>query len=199
MLLAGGLMISGSVMTTMEATAQIPSPRAVVINQVRIPDDTLRVLQQRLGTAIASGRYWYDNMTGAWGKEGGPTLGFTLAGLNLGGPLRADASNGNTNVFINGRELHQLDVMGLQQITGVVLPGRYWVDAQGYGGYEGGPPMFNLKMLAEQAARNRGGLWKGSGAGAGESYGGGAWSYGNSNTGIGVISDGEGGMVIFDH
>jgi hypothetical protein len=80
-----------------------------------------------------------------------------------------------------------------------VLPGRYWVDSQGTGGYEGGPALFNLRMLAAQAAQNRGGLWKGPGAGVGESYGGGAWSYSNSNTGIGVISDGEGGMAVFDH
>ncbi len=33
-----------------------------------------------------------------------------------------------------------------------VYPGRYWVDAFGNGGLEGGPASFNLRMLAQQAA-----------------------------------------------
>jgi hypothetical protein len=193
-LIVAGITLAGGMMTSQDASAQ-ERPRTVVINRVTIPPDTLRLLEQRFGTGIPDGRYWYDNMTGAWGVEGGPTAGFTLAGLSLGGPLRADASSGNTGVFINGRELHALDVLGLQRIVGVVYQGRYWVNAQGIGGIEGGPPMFDLRAMAAQSSR----LWKGSGAGVGEDYGGGAWAYGNSNTGIGVISDGEGGMMVFDH
>src|SRR6266540_1234336 len=67
--------------------------------------------------------YWYDAMSGAWGYQGGPTAGFTLPGIRLGGMLRADASNGNTGVFINGRELHFQDVIGLRQFCQVVMPG----------------------------------------------------------------------------
>jgi hypothetical protein len=48
-----------------------------------------------------------------------------------------------------------------------VIPGRYWVDAQGNGGYEGGPAIFNLYVLAQQAARSRSGS---------------SWYYGNSLT-----------------
>ncbi len=33
-----------------------------------------------------------------------------------------------------------------------VYRGRWWVDAQGSGGIEGGPPSFNLRLLARQAA-----------------------------------------------
>jgi hypothetical protein len=172
--------------------------RSVTINQARLDDDALRLIEQRLQARVPDGSYWYDKISGAWGLEGGPTLGFTLPGLGIGGPLRPDASNGNTGVFINGRQLHLMDVQSLQQITGVVLPGRYWVDAQGNGGYEGGPVLFNLRLLAQQAASRSGGMWRTPGGGVGESYGGGAWAYGNSNTGIGVISDGEGGMMIFD-
>jgi hypothetical protein len=102
--------------------------------------------------------------------EGGPALGQIHAGLKLGGALRADASGGGqgklTGLFINGRELHPRDVAALQQIT-PVIPGRYWVDAQGNGGYEGGPAIFNLYVLAQQAARRGGGS---------------SWYYGNSLT-----------------
>jgi hypothetical protein len=83
---------------------------------------------------------------GGWG---GPTLGFIQPGLDVGGPLRFDASNGDTGVFINGRELHRLDVLGLQRF-GPVWPGRYWVDAMGNFGFEGGIMIGNLWMLAQQ-------------------------------------------------
>ncbi len=173
--------------------------RAVVVNAARLGDEALRQLEQRFGAAVPDGDYWYDKVSGAWGRQGGPALGLTLPGLDVGGPLRADASNGNTGVFMNGRELHHVDVLGLQQIAGAVSPGRYWIDAQGNGGYEGGPALFNLRLMAQQAAAARGGLWTTPGsAGVGESYGGGAWAYGNANTGIGVLSDGEGGMMIFN-
>jgi hypothetical protein len=41
-------------------------------------------------------------------------------------------------VFINGRQLHMMDVAALMQIT-QVYQGRWWVDAQGNFGAEGGP------------------------------------------------------------
>ena len=87
-------------------------------------------------------------------------MGFVIPGIAVGGSLSANASGGNTNVFINGRELHPLDVLGLQQL-GPVLPGRYWVDAQWNCGYEGGPALFNLAFLmrARSGGGNRGGAW----------------------------------------
>jgi hypothetical protein len=105
--------------------------------------------------------------------QGGPTLGFIQAGLDIGGPLRADASNGDTEVFINGRQLHRLDVIGLQQL-GPVLPGRYWVDAMGNFGFEGGMMIGNLWLLAQQRLTNgaRGGgpwaVYGGGGVAAGD-------------------------------
>ena len=64
----------------------------------------------------------------------------------LGGPLKANASNGNTRVFINGRQLHVLDVVALQQITPRVS-GRYWVDCSGKH-RSGGGRRLNLWSLA---------------------------------------------------
>jgi hypothetical protein len=120
---------------------------------------TLERLERGVGR-LDDGAYWYDPRTGASGRWGGPTLAFLSPGLTLGGPLPADASGGGqgmlTGVFINGRELHPLDVLGLQQLIGQVLPGRWWVDAQGNYGLEGGPPLGNLMVLA-QANRSGGG------------------------------------------
>jgi hypothetical protein len=133
--------------------------RAVHVNRVALDAKEIAALEKTYRVRILDGRYWYDKVSGAWGMEGGPALGQIHAGLKLGGALRADASGGGqgrlTGVFINGRELHPRDVAALQQITPVV-PGRYWVDAQGNGGYEGGPAIFNLYALAQQAARSRG-------------------------------------------
>src|SRR6516162_5085404 len=93
-----------------------------------------------------------DARTGAAGRWAGPTLTFLPAGLDLAGPLPAEASGGGsgqlTAVFINGRELHPVDVAMMQQLVGQVWPGRWWVDGQGNFGLEGGPPMGNLVSLA---------------------------------------------------
>ena len=121
---------------------------------------TLERLERGVGR-LDDGAYWYDPRTGASGRWGGPTLAFLPPGLSLGGPLPADASGGGqgtlTGVFVNGRELHPLDVLGLQQLIGQVWPGRWWVDAQGNYGLEGGPALGNLVLLAPRRGSSSGG------------------------------------------
>ena len=109
--------------------------------------------------------------------------------MPLGGELPPDISKGGTQVFINGRELHPVDVQGLARLVGPVAPGRYWLDAQGNAGYENGPAIANLRVLAQSLYRQ--------GNGVGETYGSGAGAYGNLNTGIGIITDGAGGAAVF--
>jgi len=137
------------------------SGRSVVINGESLDDATLAALEGTYGVVIQDARYWYDPVCGAWGFEGGPGVGLILPGLDLGGPLTADASNGDTGVFVNGRELHQLDVMALMPLVGPVVPGRYWLDAWGNVGLEGGPALVNLVQLA-QAQYGQGGGGGGS-------------------------------------
>jgi hypothetical protein len=117
--------------------------RSVVINGQRLSDQTVEALERTFRIKVMDGQYWYDRMNGSWGLQGGPTAGFIMAGLDLGGPLRADASNGDTGVFINGRQLHRVDVARLSQI-GPVLPGRCWMDALGNIGLEGQPAFGNI-------------------------------------------------------
>lgn len=130
--------------------------RQVFINRTRLSDAKVKSLEQKFRVRIPDGAYWYDRVSGAWGVEGGPAAGFILPDLNLGGPLRADASRGKTGVFVNGRELHALDVRALLRIT-PVYKGRFWVDSKGNGGYEGGEAFFNLIQLAREAGVLQGG------------------------------------------
>ena len=138
-------------------TSGTPGTRNVVINEQRLSDAEINQIEQTYQIRIEDANYWYDPILGAWGVKGWPTLGFIAPGLNLGGPLQSDASGGGTHVFVNGRELHPYDVMALQNITGPILPGRYFITGQGLAGYEGGPPMWNLAQMAAQTQRGGGG------------------------------------------
>src|SRR5262245_3610007 len=126
---------------------------------------TIAMLEMRYGP-IPDGAYWYDAATGAAGMWGGPVAAVLPAGLSLGGRLPADASGGGqgflTGTFVNGRELHPYDVVRLRQLFGVVYPGRYWWDAMGNTGIEGGPMIGNFRQLVRQRG--------GSGAGGGDPF-----------------------------
>ncbi|MBA3463598.1 MAG: hypothetical protein H0T46_26815 [Deltaproteobacteria bacterium] len=135
-----------------------------------------------------AGDYWYDARSGAAGRWGGPTLGFLPAGLQLGGPLPPNASGGGngmiTGVFINGRELHPVDVQVMMKIYGQVIPGRWWVDAQGNAGQEGGPPLLNLIQLAQQRGKAAESYYRSDGRGNNAFVGGGCVSL-STSTGSG--------------
>jgi hypothetical protein len=152
--------------------------RHVVINGRRLGAEELARVEQAYRIRIPDADYWYDRTLGAWGAAGQPTMGFIAPGIDLGGPLRADASGGGTRVFVNGRELPPADLMALQQITGQVPPGRYFITAQGLAGYEGGPALWNLAALAAQSA------------------GGGSRSWQSRLTGASGFSDGNTGAVF---
>lgn len=128
----------------------------IYVNGVQLNRKTIQSLQAYYGVRLQSGHFWYDKVSGLWGFEGGPTMGQMMPALNLGGPLKPHASGGNTGVFINGRELHSLEVLYLRSIFGQVFPGRYWLNSQGVGGFVGGPPLFNLNTSAYGSTAGRG-------------------------------------------
>lgn len=138
--------------------------RKVVINGVRLSDSDLARVEQAYQIHIPDADYWYYPVLGAWGGRGGPTMGFILPGPDLGGPLQADASGGGTYVSINGRVLPPSDLAALQGLTGPIAPGRYFITAQGYAGYEGGPVRWNLATLMANSPGGGGGgstTWQG--------------------------------------
>ena len=119
--------------------------------------ETLAQLEGRSGQRVPDGDYWYDPRSGAAGRWGGPVASVLPAGLALGGPLPANASGGGTGIYINGRDIHPIDAQNLYALVGPVAPGRYWVDAQGNAGLEGGPALVNLYAAAQQAQQRGGG------------------------------------------
>ncbi|MBL8013267.1 MAG: hypothetical protein JNN05_05410 [Candidatus Omnitrophica bacterium] len=156
--------------------------RKIYYNRVMLTDAQAGQLENLFQGHIPDGRYWYDKTSGAWGMEGGPTAGFVYAGMDLPGPMPADISGKGTGVFINGREIHPLDKQGLQQLFGSAPQGRYWLDAQGNLGPEGGVAVVNVAMAIAQVQSRQGG---------------GSVSHGYPGTGArGTLgSDGEGGSI----
>lgn len=177
------------------AMPTIQETRYAVVNNVQLDEETLIVLEQQYALRIEDGEYWYDPILGAWGFQGGPTVGFTWPNLALGGPLAPDASEGYTGVFLNGRELDQQDLINLAQILGPLPYGRYWLDAQGYYGYEGGGALGNMIYLAQEANLSN---QNGSGGYSRSTYGGYIASDGQTSgffdpeSGCSVLSDGGG-------
>ena len=126
--------------------------RGIAVNGVPIDGAAIAALENDYRTRLAPGRYWYDSYSGLWGHELGAGQGQIAPGLHLGGPLSPWASVGDragiTGVFVNGRELHPQELDYLQRLYGRVQRTRYWLDARGIGGYEGGPPQFDLRARA---------------------------------------------------
>src|SRR5262245_9580967 len=94
--------------------------QVVVVNGARLPNTAVIALQLAYRTIIPSGRYWYDPASGLWGREGQPLAGQMHAGLKIGGSLREDASDGDTDVHVNGRRLPRAELQALQQLVGPV-------------------------------------------------------------------------------
>lgn len=121
------------------------SDPGIVVNAAPLTEETLQQLRQLYPVTIEPGRYWYDAVSGAYGREGQPIAGQMIPGLALGGPLAANASGGTSGVFINGRELTIGEKAFIERLCQTpVAAGRYWVLATGVGGYEGQGAFFNL-------------------------------------------------------
>lgn len=133
------------------------SSAGLTVNGVAVSAEAIASLERAYARPIQPGRYWYDKQSGLWGLEGQPLSGQMAPNLEMGGPLKANASKGNTGVFINGRELPAQEVTVLQQF-GPVVSGHYWMNAQGIGGVEGGPAIFDLGA-AITAQSKKGGGW----------------------------------------
>ncbi|KAG6536296.1 extra-large guanine nucleotide-binding protein 1-like [Zingiber officinale] len=81
---------------------------------------------------LKPGDYWYDKVSGYWGKEGHKPDSIITPNLNVGGHLKETASKGNTGIQINGREITKAE-MTMLKWAGVPCAGNphYWLHADG--------------------------------------------------------------------
>ncbi|MDF0644463.1 MAG: caspase family protein [Nitrospira sp.] len=141
-------------------SADIPGRREqelIVVNDVVLDEGWIEAFREAGLQSLTGGRYWFDEISGLWGREGEPPsgksslkkydrfgrvsseklLGFIKKKETFPGNLKADASRGATRVFINGRELPEIEVQEMRVYLPTLSSGRYRLDREGYFGPEG--------------------------------------------------------------
>ncbi len=154
----------------------------IFINGRELTPRQVEEIRATYASVAPPGRYWYDSRSGLYGFMGREAYGFIRPGHNFG-TLPPNASNGNTGVFINGREINLIEASFFQQLFGAVYRGRWWLDGRtGNVGAEGNPmPLANVIVALQQAkqrgAKGQGGYsWHSNVTGAsGGSEGGCTW------------------------
>ncbi|GER48659.1 hypothetical protein STAS_25828 [Striga asiatica] len=82
----------------------------VIVNGHLIPARLIKKAEKLAGP-VYPGNYWYDFRAGFWGVMGGPCLGIIPPFIEeFNHPMPEHCAGGNTNVFVNGRELNQKDL-----------------------------------------------------------------------------------------
>jgi len=174
----------GEVMATMQfvradSTAESPpsaeASEDIVVNGSVLTAEQAAQLQEMYGVTPLPGEYWYDAVSGLYGVVGYQAYGFMYPGHEFG-TLDRNVSRGDTNVFVNGRELPQSEWLIWSYMLGYPIQmGAYWLDAQGNAGNVGNPmPTVNLFVAAQQNA------YQGQG-GSGDNFWSSRFGAGNSN------------------
>lgn len=87
----------------------IPRSRVIVNGHV-LSQLALERAEEQAGK-LRPGTYWYDSKAGFWGIISGPGLGVLPPFIEeLQYPISRDCSNGDTQILVNGRELHHKDL-----------------------------------------------------------------------------------------
>ncbi len=136
------------------------------VNGVKLSQSEIQDLEQQYGEVIP-GRYWYDTHSGLYGPQGQAASSYILPGHSFG-TLAADASNGRTGVYINGRELPESELQYLENLLNVQRQlGHYWMDSQGNIGFQGISQPFGNVFLAGSQNYDDGYVWRDWYTGAG--------------------------------
>ncbi|KAJ0962977.1 hypothetical protein J5N97_028099 [Dioscorea zingiberensis] len=112
----------------------------VTINGHPLSDRLVKKAEKQAGP-IHPGDYWYDYRAGFWGVMEHPCLGIIPPFIEeFNYPMSRNCAGGNTNVLVNGRELHQKDLdllvgRGFLPTEGqsyiIDISGKVWDEATG--------------------------------------------------------------------
>jgi len=134
--------------------APAPPRSNVFVNGREITLGELQQHQSLYNTVVQPGRYWYDPVSGLYGFWGHEPAGYIRTGHAYGN-VAPNASNGHTGIFINGRQINNVEAAQWAALfKQVVQPGRYWLDGNtGNVGIEGNPNPTGNVRAAIQARR----------------------------------------------
>jgi hypothetical protein len=125
-------LVSVTLLAGLSVAMGMSAESAVYVNKSQLTSRQLYGLKVLYGSVPSPGRYWYDSRSGLFGIEGSGAVGFLQPGHSLG-PLASDASSGDTNLFLNGRELKATEAAFYRRLG--VTRGHWWLD--GYTGLLG--------------------------------------------------------------
>ncbi|CAM0881750.1 unnamed protein product [Alopecurus aequalis] len=121
----------------------------VSINGHPISERALKKAEKKAGP-VEPGSYWYDCRAGFWGIMGRECIGIIPPFIReFNYPMARNCAGGDTDVIVNGRELHQRDLdllvgRGLPRISGK----SYTIEISGNITDEGGTKLRSLGKLA---------------------------------------------------
>jgi len=150
--------VSAQTATAPVVAAPVSPPAApqsgVFVNGRQLSIQELQQHQAIYNAPVQPGRYWYDPTSGLYGYWGHEAIGYIRTGHGYG-PAPANASNGNTGIFLNGRQINAAELVQWQALfRQAIQPGRYWLDGNtGNVGVEGNPQPTGNVRAAIQASR----------------------------------------------